>query len=67
MNFNIKALLALALLALLLVGCTQSSKTKTTEIGKNASPSAPITSSDIDTLENPDSESMDSGIPLEEI
>ncbi len=59
-----KLIIALALLGVLvLAGCTQLTGTG----GRGTVASANITVGDIGALDNPDSESLDTGIPLEDI
>ncbi len=59
-----KLIIALALLGILvLAGCTQPTGTG----GGGAAASANITAGDLGALDNPDSESLDTGIPLEDI
>lgn len=63
-------LIAFALFAMLVVamGCTQAG-TQTGETGETGGTgtASKVTSEDLGALEDPDSESLDTGIPLEDI
>lgn len=59
---DLKIILALALLGLLLLGCTQAGSQGIGGTGK-----APLTSADVGAIENASSEDLDTGLPLESL